>query len=156
MKEEIQEIIKKNLPQQVGETLKARLEEADQLEIKLRQVEEKIKNLSLSEGFLREELSKYRKLDERNSTLESREKELETKERNLEIETLKYQLQSEKDKIEFTKSIAQGLVRNTEYRKQVYDSDSVHRDGYTDSNGNWIPSHYVNTTKSYTETTSEE
>jgi hypothetical protein len=41
-----------------------------------------------------------------------------------ELEKVKYQLASEKEKTGFTKEVALGLVRNTIFRKTVFDSEN--------------------------------
>jgi hypothetical protein len=154
MKEEIQEIIEKNLPKQVGETLKLRLEKADR-------DEESVKDLTtvnkLYEGeieHLKERIVDYEKFDSRNMKLDSREKELNDKERNLKITELTYQLDSEKAKSLHSDAIAMGLVRNTTYRKNVFDNESNTGGGHYDANDNYIPA--PNITKNTTEDKSEE
>jgi DNA repair exonuclease SbcCD ATPase subunit len=124
LEKEIQESIKKNLPQQVSDVLKARLEQADKDAARVKTLEKEVKDLEEQEEVFKSTIKEYNKLDERNSLLESRGKELETKERNLEIEQLKYQLSAEKDKTTFSQSVALGLVRNIEYRKNIFDSEN--------------------------------
>ena len=148
--QELQEVLKKNLPQHVGDTLKARLEQADKDEKTVKTLEGTISNLNKEISEFKDIIRKYQKLDERYEALNSREKELETKERNLEIETLKYQLQSEKDKTAFSQKVASGLVRNTEYRKTIFDSENKGGMGVMDSNGMY---HYpMASSKNYNET----
>lgn len=149
---EFQEIIKKNLPAQVGDVLKERLEQADKdvklidsLRVANESYVKKIQELNLI-------VDGYKEFDERNLNLEKREKEVSERERQQEIEKLKYQLESEKNKTEFTKEVALKLVRNTEYRNNIFDSEF--KDGYYDHNNNWIPG--INTTKSYTEHKTKE
>ena len=62
--------------------------------------------------------------EQERKDFEEREKELQEKEIKFEVETLKYQLSAEKDKTETIQSIALGLVRNTEYRKTIFDSEN--------------------------------
>jgi len=135
MKTEIEEIISKNLPAQVGDVLKQRLTQADALENEVKQLREyKISHEATIKG-LRAEIDKYIAFDNRNSALDAREKELAQRELNLGLEILKYQLASEKEKTEFTKTVALGLVRNTEYRKTIFDSEA--QAPFVDANGNW-------------------
>jgi len=87
-------------------------------------------------------IKKYRQNDTRNALLEEREKKLIEAERNLKIATLEFKLGSERDKTQFSKDIALGLVRNTEYRKHIYDSEQ--QTGYYDGTGRWIQPSPIN------------
>lgn len=124
LEQDFQEVIKKNLPQQVGETLKIRLEQADKDANQVKHLTSTVDKLNQEVMKANELLEKYKQYDVRNALLDSREKEIETKEKSLELEQLKYQLQSEKDKTVFSQNIALGLVRNTEYRKTIFDSET--------------------------------
>ncbi len=127
--QEIQEVIKKNLPAHVGDVLKERLAQADRdasaLEAAKKIVEQKDNELKCKEATILD----YQAKDSQYLQLEIREKELE-------ITTLKYQLETEKDKTQFSKDVALGLVRNTEYRKNIFDSEN--QAPFQDSNGMWI------------------
>jgi hypothetical protein len=151
MTEEIRLIIEKNLPAQVGETLKAVLDQAKKDSETVTKYSEdikfKVKVIAEKDQIIKE----YQQFDTRNTQLEAREKSLDERDRNLTIETLKIQLASEKEKTDFTKSIALGLVRNTEFRRELFDShnDNSQRDQY----GNPI---YTNKSQTSTETKSAE
>jgi len=148
---EIQEIIKKNLPAHVGDVLKQRLLQADEDAIKLVALGKSYDAMAEREKSLISELEKYKQFDERNSSLDNREKELDKRENKLQVDTLTYQLQSEKDKTKHASDLALGLVRNTSYRKNVFDNETGQ--GYYDQNNNWIQ---PNTSKSLIETREEE
>lgn len=122
--QEIQEVIKKNLPQHVGETLKQRLEQADKDATEVKTLKAQKEHLEKEIKALQTEIEQYRNFDIRNGLLDLREKEIETEKRDLEVEKLKYQLQSEKDKTTFSQNLAMGLVRNTEYKKTIFDSEN--------------------------------
>jgi len=134
LEKELQESIKKNLPQQVGEVLKQRLEQADKDANEVKRLKELLDKYADDKIGLEKQIEEYKQFDSRNSLLESREKEIETKEKQLEVETLKYQLQSEKDKTEFSQKVALGLVRNVEYRKNIFDTETSGQP-VTDTNG---------------------
>ncbi len=154
LEKELLESIKKNLPQQVGDTLKARLEQADRDAEALRIEKESVVALKGEVATLSSTIEQYKQFDERNTLLESREKDLETKEKAVEVETLKYQLQSEKDKTVFSQSVAMGLVRNTEFRKIIFDSENPGGNPVIDGTGY---AHYPSpTSKHYSETRTEE
>lgn len=147
--QEIQEVIKKNLPQHVGETLKTRLEQADKDAKSVKELTVRIDTLNQEVMKANEKIETYKEFDLRNGLLDSREKELETEKNKIELEKLKYQLQSEKDKTAFSQNLAMGLVRNTEYKKTIFDSESGGMP-FVDSNG---ISHYpVPVCKSFTST----
>lgn len=132
MQEEIKAIIEKNLPAQVGETLKQVLDKGERDAKELDSLKE-INQKNVNEiRRLEEVISNYRALDARNSALESREKAASEKEAKFEADQLKYQLQSEKEKTEFVKDVALGLVRNINYRKRVFDSEN--QEGYYKDN----------------------
>lgn len=154
LQKEIQDSIEKNLPKQVGDTLRKRLEEADRLETSLKVSEGRVETLSRELSKSIETIEEYKRFDERNAALEVREKELKEKEIKFEIETLTYQLAAEKDKTEFSKNIALGLVRNTNYRKAIFDSENPGGYPMFDGQGN---AHYpIATDRNYTETKTEE
>lgn len=138
MNEEIKELLQKHLPAQVGETLKERLAQADRDEKTVKLQDESIKDLKKDLLDLDGRLQEYKQFDVRNALLESREKELEARERNLEVETLKYQLASSNNNTEFARSVALGLVRNTEYRKNIFDTENVGGVPVKDSYGNMM------------------
>lgn len=151
--QEIQEVIKKNLPQHVGETLKKRLEQADEdakLVVVLTDTIEELHQTAYKKEI---RLNEYEAFDVRNSSLDLREKELEKERNTLELEKLKYQLQSEKDKTIFSQNLAMGLVRNTEYRKNIFDTETSGQP-ILDGNGH---THYpIPTTKNHITTEIQE
>jgi hypothetical protein len=146
---EIQEIIKKNLPQHVGDVLKVRLEQAEkdakriiQLESNISQLEDSVKKQSVK-------LNEYELLNDRNSKLNEREVLLNKKQHDLDLEILQQKFENEKDKSEFAKSIALGLVRNTDFRKTVFDSEN--QQGYMQG-GVWVQPTPVNKSLNETKT----
>ncbi len=136
MENEIKEIIKKNLPAHVGDILKTRLEQADKDAELCKTLQESLKNKLEIIANNEKQLTEYLKFDNRNSSLEGREKAVAESERNLEIEKLKFQLASEKEKTDFTKQVAIGLVRNTEYRRVAFNNES--NSGGRDQFGNQL------------------
>lgn len=151
MKEEIRLIIQKNLPAEVGQVLKERLEKADQDERMLESLKSVKLALEKREKELVAEIESYRKFDERNKALDARERILHDREITAEVEQLKFQVTMEKEKTQFAKEVALGLVRNSEYRKTVFDSEN--QAGYYQGS-TWITPTPVN--KSLTETKKAE
>lgn len=133
MTNEIKAIIEKNLPAQVGETLKQVLEQGKKDSETVKQQAEQINKLLKTVQERDELIQTYKKFDERNSSLESREKACEIQERDLKVKTLEYQLEAEKSKTVFSQNVALGLVRNTEYRRTIMDNVN---EPYKDQYGN--------------------
>lgn len=136
------------MPSKVGDELKKLLEQGKNDAAKVIQLTNQNIELSKTISTLNEKLTNYAKLDERNATLEAREKKVAEDERQIELKTLQYQLEAEKSKTQFTKDIALGLVRNTEYRRKLF--DNVNSPDGKDQYGNVI---YSNKSQSSDETT---
>lgn len=124
MEEKFKKIIEESLPAQVGTVLKTRLEQAERDAIEVKRLAEVSGEKDIKIKQLEEEIRKYMKFDERNSNLDTREKTLDEQEKELKIKTLEYKLESEQDKTKFAKEVALGLVRNSEYRRTLYDNVS--------------------------------
>lgn len=150
MEQEFKQIIEKNLPAQVGDVLKKRLEQAKEDEAKVTHLEKQVGILNQAVTGLEARIAEYKKLDDRNAAIEAREDACALQERDLKVETLTYKLLAEMEKTQFSKDVALGLVRNTEYRKNIYDSEN--QGGYQGPNG-WVQPAPVN--KSFTETKTE-
>lgn len=154
--EEIQAIIKKSLPAHVGDVLKARLEQADKDEKALKDAKQVIDELQKTNTELRKDLILANKAIKDEESLYQREIALAEGIRNLKIETLEYQLANEKDKTDFTKQVAMGLVRNTTFRKTVFDSENQNPYPVPDGNGGSYMAYPSTVHKSLNENSSEE
>jgi CRISPR/Cas system-associated endonuclease Cas3-HD len=136
LEEEIKASIEKNLPKQVGDTLRKRLEQTDNLEKENAALKEGIEQSKKLEQVLRNQISDFEKLKMVVTELNARERALEQRELTLEVTMLKAELESEKSKSEFGFNVALGLVRNTNYRKAVFESThgpdlpATHSGGY--------------------------
>jgi len=131
--------------------LKVRLEQADKDAKSLELYKNLLATKSQEVEKLNSIVEEYRKHDARNSELDQRERELNKMQFNLELEILKSQLTVEKEKSEFVKSVTMGLVRNTEYRKSVFDTEN--QIGWMNG-GKWVQPSPI--AKSLTETKTEE
>jgi hypothetical protein len=147
LEKEIKAAIEANLPAQVGDVLKEKLLQADRDAANVRTITEELYKLRGDLNDRDAKLSEYSKFDARNDELDKREEDLGLKVRLSVINELNYKLEAEKDKTTFVKELAMGLVRNTEYRRELFDSQSkpVNVDQY----GN---QHYANSTQNSTET----
>lgn len=147
MQEEINEILKKHLPEQVGDVLRERLEQADQDSNSLKTARNSLVQKEEQIEKLKATVQEYQSLNDRNSGLDAREKDISVREVNLAIRELSYQLESEKQKTQFAKDVALGLVRNTTYRESAWSSKNeniMNPQGYRET---------VNNTDSTTKTT---
>lgn len=129
------DLIQKNLPQAVSETLKSELEALAEfrknsgftikLTADLSRVREELTNLKNKVGDLRE----------REQVLVMKEGLLNSRERDFILNELQSELEREQEKTQFCKDIALGLVRNVEYRNEVYTSSNKQQmvNGYPQS-----------------------
>lgn len=125
IQEEIKASIEKNLPKQVSDVLRKRLEKADEDEASLASANELIAQQRKTIEDYRQKESKLNSLESFSATLDEREKNLNERERNLDVQKLSYELAAEKDKTQFTKKLALRLVRNTTYRKDAFSSQPI-------------------------------
>lgn len=121
---DLNSVIEKSLPAQVGKVLKNTLEQGIKDAEAVIALNKQI--LSLKDTIREKEsiIETYKTNDIRNSTLEAREKEVSKKETNAKIAELEVLLKAEQDKSEFAKAMGLGLVRNTEYRRSLMDMKS--------------------------------
>ena len=147
LNKKIEDAIKDSMPSKVGDELKKLLEQGKADSLKVKHLTDQNIDLNRTISTLNEKLTEYAKLDERNSALEAREKKVAEDEREIKLKTLQYQLDTEKEKTQFAKDVALGLVRNTEYRRKLYDN-TTEPDG-KDQFGNVM---YTNKTQNSEET----
>ena len=116
--------IQKNLPQAVGETLKEELEEL----ARFRKNSEVTVKLNSDLLEVRKELANLKRqtdnLWEREQALVKKEDDVTCRERDFAMKQLQAQLEREREKVQFCKDIALGLVRNVEYRNEVFTSSN--------------------------------
>ena len=122
LREQIQAAIDKDLPKQVGDSLKRRLEEADESERVLELTKADLKKTLETVLNLKEKISNLEALKIEKQDLDRKTKDLEKRENDLKITVLTSQLESEKEKSKFGFDVALGLVRNTEFRRNLTDN----------------------------------
>lgn len=137
---EIQESITKNLPQAVGDTLQARLRQADLDKENLEETKRYLESSRTQARALQEEISGLRKELEAHDKLKDREEAVAKREHDADLANLQVQLSAEISKGEFVRNVAMGLVRNIEYRSSVWDNSTVNNKavalpGYSNSPG---------------------
>ena len=133
MNAEIEEIIRKNLPAHVSDTLKSELEDLCEIRKLLpRQTEtiesqqKVINNLRAEVRRLSDQLNGHKSLDERSAALDQRERELT-------LTILQAKLDCEKEKAQLATTLALSLTRDVEYRQHVFGSttqQSTHPSAY--------------------------
>ncbi len=121
---DIQDAIAKQLPAQVGEVLRVRLEQA----------EKDAKERSILESRNAEQRREIQQLEARVTNrdielkkagdLNARAADLDKRERDLRITLLEAQLAASNTNATFAKEVALGLVRNVEYRHSVFETNS--------------------------------
>lgn len=137
---EFEEVIKKNLPAQVGELLQKELKELHELRRQKKELEETIvqKNEIIAREYAKN--SELQLLVKSKEELEEREKQLNLKEFELKLILMEKDLSCEKEKTALVSNTLNSLVRNTDFRKTIYGSktdlgiSSNSNNGYSNSN----------------------
>lgn len=154
LNQDLKDAIDKNLSNEMGKRLQERFKELEEKEVKLSRLEQELKNVTDERDAANETLRKIRSLEaviEENKNLLNK---VETEQRNQKIFELETKLAASEKIAQDITNITMGLVRNTSFRKSVYDSEQEFGGGHFDSNNNWIAP--KNTVKNYQETKTEE
>jgi hypothetical protein len=125
LREQIKNAIDKDLPKQVGDSLKRRLEEADQTEKELKRVTAALETKELTIVDLNKTIKDLTMRVSSEQELLARERQVNDRENKLEITLLQGQLESEKEKSKFGFDVSLGLVRNTQFRRNLTDTHTL-------------------------------
>lgn len=125
----ITEAIEKSLPKQVGEVLQSELQELARLRVENEKLLKEVTDRELLINDQRNLLATQKEELAKHDDLDRRVKKIEEQENKQVIERLQYQLDAEKNKTEFAKDVSMGLVRNIEYRKNVFAQTTPRYDG---------------------------
>ena len=152
---EVQKAIEKNLSAEVGKVLKERLDKAEKDAAKVAALTSNIDYLNKQITKLTGDVNKHTILNTRESAISSREEAALQQEQKLEVEILKIKLEESEKRADVISSYTSGLVRNTLFRKEIFDSETANAGlPIMDGQGN---AHYpLPTQKSHTSTESEE
>lgn len=119
---DVQESIKKNLPQMVGQELQEYISQAELATKALAIAKDTIKEL-------RSEVARYKTLDQeycdmahRERALEQAEAAIKAKDQALDKHVLEIKLQSMQNERDNATAMAMGLVRNTEFKRSNFSS----------------------------------
>ena len=130
--QEIMEALKKQMPAKMFEATKEKIAENDKMVVRIKELERKVDNQDDQIANLTAELGEHGKLDvrekaviEKEADIKKRKSVLWTKELEMTKKEMEYQLDAEKSKSQFCKEVALGLVRNIEFRKNVYSNGNV-------------------------------
>lgn len=123
---ELNEVIKKNLPQAMGEVLRKRLEQADKDAADVAKLTESSDRLQVAYRNLSDQLQAAEEKLKIHKTLDDRHAELNSRELRLDMAILQIKLDEMTKSRDFAASVTMGLVKNTEFRKTVFESGSEH------------------------------
>lgn len=129
----IKKVITDGLAKEVGETLKQELDRLYQIEKDHKGLMSKTDILLLDAKKMQEYIYTHGDLKQFENDLNSREKEVIALEQRLKESRLEYSILIEKEKSEFCKNVALGLVRNQEYNTNVFKnktSPATEQNGY--------------------------
>jgi len=155
LSKEIQELIVKHLPSELGETLRNLLASAandaqalQDARAYIKQTGEITANLSAQVGELSTQLERHKNID-------ARMRELEESERNRKIFQLETELAAEKRITSVLDQTLGKLVRNTEYRNTLFGKENIPVQGTPGSNGyggtpGWVSTQDVSQTTTKT------
>lgn len=152
--QKLEELIAKNLPEQTGATLRKVLEKAEkdakEVERLAKLAEERVTTIDQLNSRLRsqEELDKFAQ------DLAVKEKEIDDKIYKQELFEMKTKLEAETNKMTHATNVAMGLVRNTVYRKSMFDSENP--GGYPVFDGNGMAHYPAPVNKALTETSEQD
>lgn len=124
MTDEINEIIKKNLPAQVGELLKQRLDQAESDAKELIRYKQADTDKAKIIRELEETIKEYKKQDDRNSKLELREKEVEQAERNRKVFEAELKLAEAEKRLADNTNFVGMVFKSPIFRKSTSESTS--------------------------------
>jgi hypothetical protein len=143
---EIQEAIKKSLPQQVGEALKQRLEQADKDSKEIKELKNTIAKIQGERITLQSKVTEYEKLDERNLKLTERENLVSQQERELKLTIADLKLaEAEKRNVDMVNLTAL-VFKSPVYKTYIQESKNGHTAWNNQTNSNqFVPSDGLST-----------
>jgi len=143
LNKEIADAIKKSLPAQVGDVLKKRLTQADEIESELGEQKKENGSLKIRVDRL-EKLGLWdHRLEEREAELNKLDKQIDERMRNMDITLLQTKLDCAENKAKAFHDFTTGLMRNIEYRssflghrpgKDQYENDRIENFGHDVTN----------------------
>lgn len=120
MNEDIQHIIEKHLPSEVGKSLAKRLEQAEADKKTVQKLEKTCAAGTDRIKALEKEVARFQDEVNQHDNLDTRKLEVEKREREQRIRDLENHLACAERMVEFADKVCSGLTRNMEYRKSLY------------------------------------
>ncbi len=124
IQKDIQDAIEKQLPAQVGEVLRTRLEQAEKDAALVKSQAATITEFRSDVRKLEAQVETRDARLKQHAEIDKREAEVSQRERDLKITLLEAQLVTERDKSAFAKEVALGLVRNAEFRRTIFENSN--------------------------------
>lgn len=125
LEEKINKAIEEHLPAELGNALKKRLLKLDEAETENTKLKGTIDNLNGENKRLLERITSLDQSLARHDGLQARENAVKLREEKVAVTELEFKLKAEERVTAGYKEILGGLVRNVEYRNQVFTSEPV-------------------------------
>lgn len=122
VEQELEDVIKRNLPSAVGDALRQKLEQADKDAARVTQLRDDVESLKREKAALERRIVVAESGLQKQAELTKREEEMSKREREAKIFELTTQLNAANENARFARDVAMGLVRNVEYRSSVMES----------------------------------
>lgn len=116
---ELEQIIRNNLPAQVGETLQKVLAEGQEAKRLLEQKTTRIAELEGSLARLLAENEQLRAFKRESANLDARARGLDEEERNLKVQMLELQVKEAERRADVVTSLVDRFVRNVDVRRSI-------------------------------------
>lgn len=151
MTPEIKKAIEESLPQIASATVLERLQEADRLEKSAREMKQRLDSDAKALDQFRQRIAELDEEKTQWATLQADQAKLAEDRRQLDITMLKEHLVAHKLVADHFKDVALGLVRNAEYRREVFKTESDGGSRYCMTTNQNVP--ITNESTTTTETT---
>lgn len=123
--QDIKDSIAKNLPAQVGDVLRERLEKANQDAVRLADTLKRLDELRNTHDTLQRKHDAALQDLTKHTTLEQREAAVRESERDLRVKVAETELNAERRISNTLIDVLGKLVRNTEYRSRVFGNENI-------------------------------
>lgn len=122
--QEVHEAIVRNLPQAVGATLQERLKKADADAAELVRAQSLNAELARKVDEANAKILQQMEQLKKHQALDAREAAVAERERSAELAEMRIKLEAAAGNAQFAREVALGLVRNTEYRHSIFESQT--------------------------------
>ena len=130
LEDKIAAAIKSSLPQEVGEVLKQRLNQAQATEAELNKTKAVLDTVRASNNELYDQVQTQKEIISKHLELTDRTAKVEQAERNLKVKELEFQLGAERRVSTAYDQILNALVRNPVYKETILSTVPIANQGY--------------------------